>query len=72
MDKELTGGRKTSAVIKARYGDDYYSKIGRIGAKKYRERQKLGIAEPRGFAANRELASRAGKIGGKKSRRGNK
>ena len=54
------GGAKAAATNKARYGEDFYAKIGKIGGKK----------STGGFAANRELASAAGRKGGQISRRG--
>lgn len=48
---------------------NFYSDIGKIGAEKYQLRKDAGIAKPRGFAANPELAREAGKKGGAKSRR---
>lgn len=58
------GGRKAAATNKAKYGDDFYKVQGAKGGKK-------GAADGaiKGFAANRKLASIAGAIGGKKSRR---
>jgi general stress protein YciG len=54
------GGRKAAATNKKRHGRDFYERIGRAGGKKSRSG---------GFAANRELASIAGRKGGKLSRR---
>lgn len=54
------GGIKAAQVIKQRHGEDYYRKIGYIGGK---------ASEGGGFTNNPELASRAGKIGGAKSRK---
>ena len=54
------GGLKAAAKNKAR-DPDFYAKIGRKGGK---------AGHTGGFAANRELASIAGKIGGKISKRG--
>jgi len=68
----IAGGRAARDTNKLKYGEDYYSKIGTAGAKAYIERQKAGIAVPRGFAANKELARSAGRVGGLKSRRGSK
>jgi len=64
------GGSKAAKTNKEKYGKEYYSEIGKKGAEAYRQRQALGIASPRGFAANRELARTAGARGGKISRRG--
>lgn len=54
------GGLKAAAKNKAR-DPDFYAKIGRKGGK---------AGHTGGFAANRELASIAGKIGGRISKRG--
>ena len=58
-----TGGEKAAEENKRRYGRDFYARIGSMGGSKTGTR-------PKGFAANPELASRAGTIGGRKSRRG--
>lgn len=55
------GAKKAVVSIKEKYGEDYYKKIGRKGGQN---------GTTGGFAANHELAVRAGAIGGKKSRRG--
>ena len=54
------GGQAVAATNKAKYGADFYAKIGAKGGKKGRTG---------GFFANRELARTAGAIGGRKSRR---
>lgn len=54
------GGKAAAKTNKAKYGDDFYGKIGAIGGRK----GKTG-----GFFANRELARIAGAKGGKISRR---
>ena len=54
------GGRAAAATNKAKYGADFYAKIGAKGGKKGRTG---------GFFANRKLAKTAGAIGGRKSRR---
>lgn len=72
MAGSTQGGKKAAVTNKVKYGPDFYRKIGVIGAEKYRERQKEGIAKPRGFALNKELAKSAGKKGGAISRRGKK
>lgn len=56
-----TGGRKAANTNKAKYGSDFYAKIGAAGGKKGRTG---------GFYANRELAAKAGALGGRVSRRG--
>ena len=55
------GGKKAALANKERYGRDFYAAIGRIGGK---------AGHTGGFAADPELARRAGAIGGKKSKRG--
>lgn len=55
------GGLKAAETNKRKYGKRYYAEIGAIGGK-------LGTTG--GFYANRELASIAGKKGGKISKRG--
>ena len=54
------GGKAAAATNRAKYGDDFYSKIGAKGGKK----GKTG-----GFFADRELARIAGAKGGRISRR---
>lgn len=61
------GGLKTSTTVKNKYGADWYARIGAAGGKKGK---KDGTVK--GFAANPELARRAGVIGGQISRRGKK
>jgi general stress protein YciG len=55
------GGAKAAATNKAKYGADFYARIGASGGK-------LGTTG--GFYANRELARKAGARGGRISRRG--
>ena len=57
------GGAKARETNKRKYGEDFYSVIGKQGGEKGRTG---------GFYANRELASIAGRKGGLKSRRGKK
>lgn len=54
------GGEKAAKANKARHGADFYARIGAIGGRN---------GNTGGFAANRELARKAGKIGGTISRR---
>ena len=61
MSGTRAGGRKAAITIRARHGEDFYSRIGRKGGK---------IGTTGGFAADNELAKRAGRLGGLKSKRG--
>ena len=54
------GGAKAAATNKAKYGKDFYSRIGQMGGQ---------IGRTGGFYANRELARVAGAKGGTISRR---
>lgn len=56
------GGKRTAATNKAKYGDDYYVRLGSAGGST-RHR------ETRPFYLDRDLAKRAGTNGGKVSRR---
>lgn len=61
MSGTKAGGAKARETNLAKYGPDFYREMGRKG----------GLAgHTGGFFANRELARRAGAIGGRKSRRG--
>ena len=55
------GGKKAAATNKAKYGDDFYREMGRIGGRN---------GHTGGFASNPELAREAGRRGGLISRRG--
>ncbi len=54
------GGAAAAKTNKAKYGADFYARIGAMGGKK---------GTTGGFAANRELARIAGAKGGRISRR---
>ena len=62
------GGLKAAKTNMERHGEDFYSKI----ALKAQEAWEKNGRKPRGFAYSRELASEAGKKGGRISRRGKK
>lgn len=55
------GGKKAAATNKAKYGADFYARIGQTGGKNGRTG---------GFAANPALARIAGAKGGRISKRG--
>lgn len=55
------GGQNARDTNKKKYGEDFYARIGRMGGMKGRTG---------GFYANRELARRAGALGGAISRKG--
>jgi general stress protein YciG len=54
------GGKAAAATNKAKYGSDFYAKIGAKGGV---------IGKTGGFYADRELARKAGAMGGRISRR---
>lgn len=54
------GGAKASVTNKAKYGDDFYRRIGRLGG---------SSSHTGGFYANPDLARIAGAKGGRISRR---
>ena len=54
------GGKAAASTNKAKYGADFYAKIGAMGGKK---------GHTGGFYSNRELARLAGAKGGRISRR---
>lgn len=60
MAGTVTGGVAAATTNKKKYGPDFYAKIGAMGGRKGRTG---------GFYANRELARKAGAVGGAKSRR---
>lgn len=59
------GALKAVQTIKEKYGKDFYSRIGKKGGANGRGEFYTG-----GFAGDRELAVRAGRKGGKISKRG--
>jgi general stress protein YciG len=54
------GGQAAAATNKKKYGSDFYAKIGAKGGK---------LGRTGGFYANRDLARKAGAMGGRISRR---
>lgn len=61
MAGTTAGGKQAAKTNKKKYGSDFYARIGRIGGRN---------GHTGGFAANPELAKRAGQKGGKVSKRG--
>ena len=55
------GALKAKKKMMERFGEDWYSKIGKLGGQ---------AMVPKGFALNPQLAAEAGKKGGTISRRG--
>jgi hypothetical protein len=60
MAGTVAGGKAAASTNKAKYGSDFYAKIGSVGGRK---------GHTGGFYANRELARLAGAKGGRISRR---
>ena len=60
MAGTVAGGKAAASTNKAKYGSDFYAKIGSIGGRK---------GHTGDFYANRELARLAGAKGGRISRR---
>lgn len=60
MSGNRLGGLRAAATNKARYGEDYYKRLGRVGGR---------ISRAGGFAKDRELARAAGRKGGLASHR---
>lgn len=58
------GGRAAAETIKLAHGDDFYRRIGSKGGKRGKKDGAI-----KGFAANPELARRAGAKGGRISRK---
>lgn len=54
------GGRKAAQRNLEKHGADFYARIGAMGGK---------VGRTGGFYANRDLARKAGRLGGLKSRR---
>ena len=60
MAGTIQGGKKAASTNKARYGSAFYARIGAKGGKN---------GHTGGFFADRELARKAGQVGGRISRR---
>lgn len=63
MSGTIAGGRKARDTNYKLHGKDFYKRIGSIGGQ-------APTTKLKGFAANPELARKAGQKGGKISRRG--
>ena len=61
MAGTVNGGKRAAQTNIAKYGKDFYARIGAMGGKQ---------GHTGGFYANRDLARKAGRMGGLKSRRG--
>lgn len=61
MSGTVQGGRDAAKTNVSLYGKDFYARIGALGG------AKKGVKK--GFAANRDLARKAGALGGSRSRR---
>jgi len=62
MGQTVEGGKKVAVTNKAKYGEDYYVKLGALGGSGSRP-------ETRYFRRNPEAARIAGAIGGRLSKR---
>ena len=60
MSGTKAGGMKAAATNKKKYGEDFFKNIGRKGGQN---------GHTGGFASSHELAVRAGRLGGKISKR---
>jgi hypothetical protein len=57
MAGTLAGGLQAAKTNKQVYGEDFYSRVGKLGGSAFH-------LTPRGFAANKDLARIAGRYGG--------
>lgn len=64
MSGTVAGGRKAAQTNKRKYGESFYKVLGAQGGKKGKKDGAI-----KGFDADRELARRAGAIGGTISKR---
>lgn len=62
MSGTIAGGKAAAATNKAKYGEDFYRKVGAKGGAKSNPRK--------GFGSHRQLAAEVGSIGGRISKRG--
>ncbi len=64
MPGTKAGGKRAAQTNKERHGEDFYQRIAKLSNASWEKNGRM----PRGFAANPELASLAGKKGGAISR----
>ena len=69
MPGTIEGGLKAADVLKAKYGKDFYSKIGRKGGKASGSGGFASTVVGKDGLTGAQRAMRAGKKGGTKSRR---
>lgn len=60
MPQTKEGAKKAKQTLYDKYGKDYFSKMGALGG---------AAGNTGGFYANRELARKAGRLGGQRSKR---
>jgi hypothetical protein len=73
MAQTPEGARKAKATLIAKYGEDYWSKMGKRGAEVYNAQSTLN-RKPRGFAymkatGQMDKIKAAGSLGGQRGRR---
>ena len=67
-----TGGQKLKATLLAKYGEDYWAKMGSLGGSVKNPRKGFGTDHRSlkdKLLGHEKLAIRAGRIGGRKSKR---
>lgn len=70
MSGTVAGGLKTKKTILERHGSDWYKKIGKIGGRNGHSGGFASTVVGKDGLTGQERASRAGRIGGLKSKRG--
>lgn len=72
MPQTKEGAAKAAATNRAKYGDDYFARIGRLGGSTESQFKTFRGTNLKGFATNHAVAVKAGRKGGRISRRGSK
>lgn len=72
MAQTKAGAAKARATIIKYHGADYYVRIGQLGGSAPTALKNAEGKNLKGFALNREVAVRAGRLGGTISKRGRK